>query len=61
MPRKKIVSNSSLGKSLLATKAKPKNLIVEGEGPQGGYKVVSIRKNYIYFTIAHNNRDRQEA
>ena len=44
MPRKKIVSNSSLGKSLLATKAKPKNLIVEGEGPQGGYKVVSIQK-----------------
>ena len=48
MPRKKIASNSSLGKSLLATKAKPKNQIVEGEGPQGGYKVVSISEKFIF-------------
>ena len=55
MPRKKIASNSSLGKSLLATKAKPKNLIIEGEGPQGGYKVVSGLTFLIFEPLAHNN------
>jgi len=39
MPRKKVPSSSSLGKSLMKDKMKKPNRIIDGEGPQGGFKV----------------------
>ena len=42
MPRKKIATNNSLGRQLIKSKQKPAPKIVDGEGPKGGFKVVSL-------------------